>query len=327
MSNPRKLQGVRFLFGLVVAVACACFHAACGSRTPLPEAGTFSPQTTVSPSGACQLTLASAIPELPGALEPLVNGFIDEAAWDASTQHLRMRGWAAFDTGSPVAMLVVRDPFGLLSFATQPDLQSQERPDVAAAHSTRPDMLDSGFEMRVATVAGEPGPAAWVQCIEVYGVSAIGELTRLSRTGGRTTIGWNRRPDCFALTLVYSPPGFQRAGKRTGNLDSLEPGSAPGTVQLLGWADFDGGSTSSTMVLQLPESVAPASIVSHRWIPRPDVLEAIDPSRPELARSGFDIVLSISGSADELRKPDALRMWSIVDDNVPAPVSPGVLRR
>jgi hypothetical protein len=328
MTHARR-SGLIVVSLAIALVTAATAFVGCGRNNPgSTEKSTFPAQAVATPPDAAKLILAGSIPEIPGEQAPVADGFIDSVSWDATLHRLNVRGWAPFDARATTSTLIVRDPFGFVTFATPPVIRSEERGDVSAERANDPALLHSGFNLSLSIGADSAQSPAWEQSLEIYALSADGKLSRLTRTGQPARASWQRRPDCFSLVLVHATPALgEVARKKNGNLDTFAPDpAAAGTVTLTGWANFDGGSPHATLVIQLPPLAAPAAIASYRWMPRPDVMQVVDPSRAELARSGFQIVLSISGQADDLRKPGALRMWSIAPGHPAELVGTGVLR-
>lgn len=312
--------------GLFV-VAIATLLTACGKKNTDTSASRFPAQTEVAPNGTAKIVLAGSVPEIPGSQAAVADGFIDAASWDSAQQRLNVRGWAPLDTRAATSTLIVRDPFGLVTFATPPIVKSEDRPDVAAERAKEPELLHSGFTLGLALVPDSARTPEWEFALEIYALSSSGKFARLTRGGSRPRASWERRADTFSLILVHATPSLPDvAPKKNGNLDFLTPDSAAGTVTIQGWADFDGASPQSALIIQLPPSAAPASILSYRWTPRPDVAQTVDPTRSDLARSGFEIVVSPNGAVDDLRKPGALRLWSVVKGKSPEAVGTGSVK-
>ena len=256
-----------------------------------------------------KVVVAGARPRFRANVAPVADGFLEELRWDPNKQTLDLKGWAPLDVRPDAVRFVLRDPFDRLRLEGQPTFAAQPRTDVERARPQWTGILHSGFTASL-KVSNPPRRLTWPEALEVYCVTSSGGFMRLHRADAPGRQSWDRRPDRFEVALIYAQPDLATPEKKVGSLDLCEPAGDNG-VRLAGWAMFDGQSPNSVLMVQLPPSAAPATIVACSWVPRPDVRLAVAPARAELERSGFDLTLQLRTSTTEMRKSGRLRLWVI----------------
>jgi hypothetical protein len=256
-----------------------------------------------------KIVIAGARPEFPVDVAPSMHGFFEEISWDSSRSALTLKGWAPCDVRDDAVRFVLRDPFDRLRLDGLPEFIAQERPDVLQEHPHLPGARYSGFRATL-DVTNAPRRSNWPDALELYCLGAGGEFYRLHRADAPARQSWDRRRDRFEIVLTYAAPEFAADAEANGTLDVCEFVSDR-SFRLMGWAPFDGESPGSVLIVQLPPSAAPASIVSCVWFPRPDVRAAVAPSRVELERSGFNLVLQVRNAVSDVARPERLSLWAI----------------
>lgn len=308
MINPRQLSS-GFQWLAIPVAAVALLLAACGPREPTEEVIGLRAETTLDDG---KLVVVGARPQLATGVVPTDAGFLEEMRWDAELQSLFLKGWVPLDVRADDVRFFLRDPYDQLRLDGAVFVNPQERPDVAAAHPDQPGLRHAGFTARF-RVVNLPGADHWQDTLELYVRTGAGTCHRLPFVSGSPRRSWNRARDRFELVLAYAPPAVSVPEGTTGSLDVCEE-LAAGTVHLTGWAPFDGAASGSTLILQLAPRLAPATIVSAAWLPRPDVRAAVAPEDERLDRAGFDVTLQFNGSFKDLKKRGALRLWCIDTD-------------
>lgn len=266
------------------------------------------PRATAALDGG-RIVVAGARPLFPANATPVAAGFLETVRWDESIQTLQCKGWVPLDVRGEAVRFILRDPFDQLRLQGTPLFTPQERPDVAAALPDQADAQHAGFTASI-RLTNTPGSGAWTDTVELYCLDPAGKLYRLARTDAPARHTWDRRGDRFEAVLTYAAPELAAPEDSQGSLDVVEPGPAPETVRLAGWAPFDGAAPQSVLIVQLAPALAPASFIGVSWTARPDVRAAIDPQREELDRCGFEVILRYRGAVDDLRHGH-LALWSI----------------
>ncbi len=292
--------------GACSSIAVVLLLAGCGKEAPHNVTRAFD-----SIEGG-RIVVTGAHPQIPADAIVSSEGFFEEARWDEAIQTLQIKGWAPLDVRPDKIRFVLRDPFDQLRLegTAPPIFTPQERPDVAAAFSHKPALLHSGFTASV-RLTNLPKSEDWTETLELYCLDGAGSCFRLQPTVAPDRRSWDRSADHFEVVLMYAAPQLELPQDTQGSLDVCEPGPNEDTAHLTGWAPFDGRNPQCVLIVQLAPDLAPSSLLTASWLPRPDVRAAVDPQREELDRCGFGFFLRVPGGLDALYERGAVHLFAI----------------